>query len=180
MSSWTSHTHPLNIDEVPAGDAGGAIGITLCPGKVDYPWNRSLDLDLDAIAHWKPHAMLTLIETHEFDLLGVPRLGERARARGIAWQHLPIGDMQPPDVRFEQHWKTEGPRLCTTLREGGRVLVHCRAGLGRAGTVAALMLVGLGVPGAEAVARVRAARPGTIQTEEQERYVLERGGGSAR
>lgn len=102
----TSETHPLRIDEVAAGDAGGVIGITFCPGKQGdscsgAPWARDLETDLDAIARWQPGAMLTLIEDHEFDMLGVPRLGERARARGIEWHHLPIVDVQPPDERFE-------------------------------------------------------------------------------
>ena len=42
----TSQTHPLRIDEVAAGDAGGVIGITFCPGKQGdsysgVPWARS-------------------------------------------------------------------------------------------------------------------------------------------
>jgi ADP-ribosyl-[dinitrogen reductase] hydrolase len=38
--------------------------------------------------------------------------------------------------------------------------------------VAAQLLVELGVPPQEAIERVRAARPGSIETAEQERYVL--------
>lgn len=175
----TSETHPLRIDEVAAGDAGGVIGITFCPGKQGdsysgAPWARDLETDLDAIARWQPGAMLTLIEDHEFDMLGVPRLGERARARGIEWHHLPIVDVQPPDERFESLWVERSPGLVRLLRDGGRVLVHCRGGLGRAGTVAALLLVGIGLPGGEAVRRVRAARPGAIETAAQLRYVMDR------
>lgn len=173
----TSQTHPLRIDEVAAGDAGGVIGITFCPGKQGdsysgAPWARDLEADLDAIARWQPGAMLTLIEDHEFEMLGVPRLGERARARGIEWHHLPIVDVQPPDERFESLWVARGPGLMRLLRDGGKVLVHCRGGLGRAGTVAALLLVGVGMPGREAVRRVRAARPGAIETGAQLRYVM--------
>ncbi|TXL64106.1 cyclin-dependent kinase inhibitor 3 family protein [Zeimonas arvi] len=175
----TSETHPLRIDEIAAGSAGGVIGITFCPGKQGdsysgAPWARDLEADLDAIARWQPGAMLTLIEDHEFDMLGVPRLGERARARGIAWHHLPIVDVQPPDERFESLWVERSPGLVRLLRDGGRVLVHCRGGLGRAGTVAALLLVGIGLPGGEAVRRVRAARPGAIETAAQLRYVMDR------
>lgn len=156
----TSQTDPLRIDEVQAVDAGGVVGLTFCPGKqgdsmTGPPWARDLETDLDAIARWRPAAMLTLIEDHEFEMLGVPQLGERVRARGIAWHHLPIVDLQAPDERFESLWVERGPGLVGLLREGGRVLVHCRGGLGRAGTVAGLMLVELGVAGEEAVRRVR-------------------------
>ena len=173
----TSATHPLRIDTVAAGDAGGMIGITFCPGKRGpsesaWRWERDLAADLDVIARWHPNAMATLIEDHEFEMLGVPNMGAEARARGIEWLHLPISDVQTPDARFEHAWSVAGPTLRQYVRTGGRVLVHCRGGLGRAGTVAARLLVELGVQPIKAIDRVRAARPGAIETPGQERYVL--------
>ncbi|HLT25149.1 MAG TPA: cyclin-dependent kinase inhibitor 3 family protein [Zeimonas sp.] len=177
MTTRTSRTHPIRIDEVTAGDAGGRIGITFCPGQCgpgasEYHWERDLATDLDAVARWHPDAVVTLVERHELDVLGVPRLGEQIMARGIDWHHLPIVDVRPPDERFEARWRTSGPMLNRLLRRGGRVLVHCRGGLGRAGTVAARLLVELGVPPDEAVRRVRDARPGAIETTAQLHYVL--------
>jgi ADP-ribosyl-[dinitrogen reductase] hydrolase len=58
------------------------------------------------------------------------------------------------------------------LQHGGRVVVHCRGGLGRAGTVAARMLVELGSTPQEAIRRVRASRRGAIETPAQEAYVM--------
>jgi len=173
MNEWTSQSHPLRIDEVKVGDAHGAVGITFCPGKRDYLWARDLAADLDVIARWQPQSMVTLLEDHEFDMLGVPELGAQVCARGIDWYHLPIVDVRPPDARFESAWLSIGPTLCSSLRGGAKVLVHCRGGLGRAGTVAAMLLVGLGVSAPDAIKRVRAARPGAIQTRDQERYVLD-------
>jgi ADP-ribosyl-[dinitrogen reductase] hydrolase len=173
----TSRTHPLRIDEVPANDAGGLIGITFCPGKcgpsvAGHRWERDLAADLDVVSKWRPDAVVTLVERHELEMLGVPRLGEQIVARGIEWHHLPIVDVRPPDERFEAAWRSSGPVLNRRLREGGRVLVHCRGGLGRAGTIAARLLVELGVGADEAVRRVRAARPGAIETNEQLNHVL--------
>jgi ADP-ribosyl-[dinitrogen reductase] hydrolase len=174
----TSQTHPLRIDEVHTGPGGGRIGITFCPGKkgnstAGPSWNRDLGTDLDVIARWRPDAVVTLIEAHEFLMLGVEDLGEQVRRRGLEWHHLPIVDVQPPDERFETGWRTAGPKLLGYLRDGGRVLVHCRGGLGRAGTVAARLLVELHVPSADAIARVRQARPRAIETRAQEDYVCE-------
>ena len=173
----TSSSHPLPIAEVMAGDAGGRIGITFCPGKCgpslyDYRWQRDLAADLDVIARWGARAIVTLIEAHEFELLQVPDLGAQVVARGMAWHHLPIPDVQAPDERFATGWQRSGPALLDWLIDGQRVLVHCRGGLGRAGTVAAQLLVELGVTPQDAIQRVRAARPGAIETDEQERYVL--------
>ena len=39
--SRTSLSHPLRIDVVQAGDAGGLIGITFCPGKGAAAWTAS-------------------------------------------------------------------------------------------------------------------------------------------
>jgi hypothetical protein len=51
----TSQNDPLRIDSVRVNDLGGAIGMTLCPGKkisssVSGEWDRDLDSDLAAIA----------------------------------------------------------------------------------------------------------------------------------
>jgi ADP-ribosyl-[dinitrogen reductase] hydrolase len=64
------------------------------------------------------------------------------------------------------------------LRRKLNVLVHCRGGLGRAGTIAARLLVELGMEPTKAIASVRGVRPGAIETSEQERFVL--GFGTAR
>ena len=45
----------------------------------------------------------------------------------------------------------------TILVLGQQVLLHCAAGIGRTGTVAACVLKHLGLPAALALARVRAA-----------------------
>lgn len=55
------------------------------------------------------------------------------------------------------------------------MLVHCRGGLGRAGTIGARLLIELGMEPETAIRRVRAMRPGAIETREQEKYVLEIG-----
>jgi ADP-ribosyl-[dinitrogen reductase] hydrolase len=178
-SARTSLSHPLRIDLVSAGPGGGLIGISLCPGKrcsslTGPRWERDLALDLDVISEWRADAVVSLIEEHEIAELGVNHLGAQLQARGIEWRHLPIADWRAPDARFEAAWSSCGPALLALIRAGGRVLVHCRGGLGRTGTVTALLLVELGLSPADAIARVRQARPGAIETRAQLNYVLDR------
>ena len=64
VSQRTSKTHPLQIAEVPAGENGGLIGITFCPGKHDPmahtgAWARDLEMDLDVIKDWQAVLVLT-------------------------------------------------------------------------------------------------------------------------
>jgi ADP-ribosyl-[dinitrogen reductase] hydrolase len=57
------------------------------------------------------------------------------------------------------------------LVNGGRVLVHCKGGLGRAGTIAARLLVELGEKPENAIAQVRLVRIMAIETGVQEDHV---------
>lgn len=165
----------LEIATLPLPAGKGVLGITHCPGRCEVAPGgtepRELALDLATIRAWGATALVTLIEEHEFALLKVDRLGEMAEAEGLEWHHLPIPDMGVPDWRFGRRWVYSGLRLRRLLRQGGRVVLHCRAGLGRAGTLAAHLLVELGTPPAEAVELVRRARTGAIQTSAQEAHV---------
>jgi hypothetical protein len=51
------------------------------------------------------------------------------------------------------------------VRDGHTVLSHCASGFNRSGLVAGLILTELGISGAEALARVRARRPGALYNE---------------
>jgi ADP-ribosyl-[dinitrogen reductase] hydrolase len=171
---------PLRIDAVKVPGAGGEIGMTICPGKDENagfgkgpgPWKRDLDMDLQVIKEWGANILVSLMEGFEFDLLSVPELPDKVRSRGIRWMHLPIVDVSVPDNLFEERWNTEGEELRQVLKEGGRIVIHCRGGLGRTGIIAARLLVEFGMRPVIVMAMVRRARPGTIQTLEQERYVL--------
>ena len=172
----TSETHPLRIDTIPVGSFGGLIGMTLCPGKkidsaISGAWERDLDADFAAIAYWGADLILSLMEPHEFAQLGVPEFARRIPA-GVAHIVLPIVDGGVPSGTWERAWMKEGPRLRERLALGGRILIHCRGGLGRTGIVAARLLVEFGEEPAVAMRRVRAARPDAIENRRQEEYVL--------
>ena len=60
---------------------------------------------------------------------GLPVKGSELRA---------MPDFAAPGAAFEDAWRACGPQVRTHLRTGGGVVVHCRGGRGRAGTIAAM------------------------------------------
>jgi ADP-ribosyl-[dinitrogen reductase] hydrolase len=179
--SKTSTSHPLRIDSVPVGGAGGRIGLTFCPGKkqtdaLSGVWDRDLDADMKAIKAFGAVALITLMPDGELHSLHVAPTGIRdsASGLGIEWYQLPIPDEGIPGASFEDLWADAGKRLHELLKAGHSIVIHCKGGLGRTGTIAARLLIEFGVEPELAVQSVRKARPGTIENRLQERYVLDR------
>jgi protein-tyrosine phosphatase len=74
-------------------------------------------------------------------------------ARAIWW---PIPDLHAPELDSAVVLLDQ---LRSRLQSGESLLVHCGAGIGRAGTVAAALLVTMGLTPADAVVHVAAHRP---------------------
>jgi ADP-ribosylglycohydrolase/protein-tyrosine phosphatase len=174
MTMKNSQNSPLQIAEVHLEKNEGRIGLTLCPGKKDSSrnWDRDLKEDLRVIRQWGATTVVTLIEDHEFKMLGIENFGQEISAHGLDWIHLPIRDVDVPDQLFEDAWALSGKILHERLDAGDRVLIHCRGGLGRTGLVAGRILIERGCNPALAIQRVRAVRPHAIETPPQEQYVL--------
>jgi protein-tyrosine phosphatase len=83
---------------------------------------------------------------------------------GCLYIYLPIAD---DDERLPNVVKLRAvARLSASLMEQGhRVLAHCGMGFNRSALMAGLILAELGMPGAEAVARLRERRPGALYNE---------------
>ncbi|BAI70860.1 protein phosphatase [Azospirillum sp. B510] len=170
----TSTSHPLEIATVVVPN-GGAVGFSMCPGRKDADpvnggWNRNIDLDLAHITQWGATMAIGLLEAREVRCLGVgciPNLAERA---GIDFLWRPISDGGVPEDDDPQ-WSHIAERARGHLGHGGRVLFFCRAGRSRSAMSAACLLIDLGMHADDAIAAVRAARPGALQSAEQVGYV---------
>ncbi len=151
------------------------------PGPGGWPSSRSLDGGLDEVPLPHPEGRLWLCGKH---LVGPDPEAALARAGAsvlvclneereladrypayVAWlrRHRddlaiwhPVPDLHAPGLD-EALGLVE--RLRDRLDGGASLLVHCGAGIGRAGTVAVCLLVALGTPADEALAVVAAHRP---------------------
>lgn len=167
---------PLRIDAYVLPDCLGTIGMTICPGKrrpssMSGDWNRDLDIDLQAVKNWGAGIVVTLLEDFEFREVTVERLGVAVVSLGMEWLHLPIPDKHAPGEAFARAWISAGPQIQTCLERGGKVLIHCMGGIGRTGTVAAQLLIERGLSADMAIAAIRTARQGAIETAVQENYL---------
>ncbi|MBT6348386.1 MAG: phosphatase, partial [Proteobacteria bacterium] len=85
------------------------------------------------------------------------------------WLHYPVRDLAAPfDARQQDSPLAE---WFSAITRGERILLHCAAGLGRTGTVAARLLMMAGQSSDSAIKQVRAARPGTVESASQERFL---------
>lgn len=159
-------------EELPATGFRGRLGMCRLPG---YEF-AELTTDIDALAALAPSTVVSLLQRDELlFLLGMnePGTGFFARMgnRGFVHRHFPIRNGGVPDGMYKFAALIDA--LCDELAAGRTIVLHCVAGHGRTGLVAAACLVRLGVAPEDAVAAVRRRRPGTIETAAQEAFVGE-------
>lgn len=130
------------------------------PGKLAIaPRPRGGDWLADEIGAWRRadiKTVLSLLTPPEQQSLDLSEEPAEAVSQGIAFRSLPIEDRQTPTNAAEVSKAIE--ELTRDLAHGKNVLIHCRQGIGRAGLIAACLLVNAGQSPDEAMATVTAAR----------------------
>ena len=139
---------------------------TTTPGST-----KALEADLTLMASNRATDLVTLIGEDERGNLGVGALPRLAGENGLSWREFPITDRTAPASGRQAEFDQLLDELLTDLAAGRRVAIHCQAGLGRTGLLAAGLLVQSGIGPDDAIARVRSARPGSIETSGQEDFI---------
>ncbi len=89
---------------------------------------------------------------------------------GFEYLHLPIPDFSIPTLQQIEKFISFTNKL---KEEHKKVVVHCKSGIGRTGTMLAIYFVTRGYSAKDAISEVRSKRPGSIETFEQEKVIFE-------
>jgi protein-tyrosine phosphatase len=146
---------------------GGRLGIAARP--------RGGDWLADEVATWRAagvDVLVSLLTSDEIAALDLDQEAAVAKRSGMDFLSFPIADRNTPASRNATLRLVHG--LEKRLNEGKNVLIHCRQGIGRAGLMAAAILVVSGAAPKEAFRSIGSARGCPVpETAEQQRWIVQ-------
>lgn len=175
-SPRTSESDPIIVNFLEETPWPGRVGLTFAPGKWQEDaetgvWHRNLTQDLDHLASkYQTAVLVSLLEEHERRELLIPSLLDEATGRG--WQVLPfpITDGGIPSTMEAVAVLTSA--IIAAAQAGRNVVIHCKGGKGRAGTIGGCVLVASGKSPDDALRLVRQARgKGTPENDKQKQFI---------
>ena len=152
VSSSVAETRPIAPSQGFSWIVQGELAAMPLPGR-----DRALEQD---VAYLEQEGIRVLVSLTED-----PPDGAALGSQGIGQEHIPVEDFHPPTLEQMIEFVAV---VENSVAADMPVGVHCTAGLGRSGTMAAAYLVAEGASAAEAIATVRQLRPGSIETTTQE------------
>ncbi|QDV53782.1 protein-tyrosine phosphatase family protein [Gimesia fumaroli] len=146
----------------------GAGSLSVMPKPVSGEW---IEDEFAGIARWGISHIVSLLEAEEAVEVGLGEEREMAEQHGMQFSSLPLPDRGLPSSvsEFSQFTKS----LYSGIQAGASTVVHCRAGIGRAGIVAAGVLLHHGLNTEQAFELVSKQRRIEVpDTPEQYHWIL--------
>ena len=148
------------------------IGISHCPGKLSGKIGSSMQLhsDLKSLKKQGVYCIVTLVDDSEIVDLGIKNFTDSISKFNFRHYCEIIKDRSIPSVDQSDNIKALLKNIRNQISLEKNVLVHCNAGLGRSGLIAALLVKTIGTfP--DSISHIRRYRPGAIETKEQEDFI---------
>ncbi len=133
------------------------------------PSGDHLCRDIDAYQMLGVGTVVSMLAKDEAAMLGLADEAVECQRVGISFISCPIADFGLPDPSI---YDALTDQIADMVRDGQKVAVHCRAGIGRSGMVTAGTLIALGYDAEKAIAKVAHARGVSIpDTVEQGKFI---------
>lgn len=173
----TSESHPITLSWILEHQGGGRLGLCYCPGKQvcrsGVTWERTLEVDLTRLQEvYGISTLACLLNGAELNCFKLRNYAPLVGATGLELLVFPIIEMAPPESLPST--KEFVRSIIVRLERGENVAVHCRGGVGRAGVIAACVLLEMGLArsGRRAIEQVRKLRCAkAVESYRQERFV---------
>ena len=147
----------------------GQLWISHYPGKIGIEDKIiQAEIDLSELKKKKIDIVVSLLERKELRSLNISTLFEDIKKHKFTHYYFPIKDKSVPKNNVELHRLLDN--LCDEIDKNKKILLHCNAGLGRSGLIAALLCKKLGIS-ENPISYVREHRPGSIETKDQEKMI---------
>tara|TARA_E500000331_G_scaffold38527_1_gene32013 strand:- start:144 stop:623 length:480 start_codon:yes stop_codon:yes gene_type:complete len=145
----------------------GQLWISHYPGKIGMEDKIiQAEMDLLELKKKKIDIVVSLLEKKELKPLNVSTLFEVIKKHKFTHYYFPIKDKSVPKKNVELNRLLND--LSFKIRQNKKILLHCNAGLGRSGLIAALLCKKLGIS-ENPISYIRKHRPGSIETKDQEK-----------
>ncbi len=160
----------ISLNNIPLNPlTNGKLWISHYPGKKGVKDKLiQAEMDLFDLKKKKIDIVVSLLEKKELETLHVSTLFELIKKHKFIHYYFPIEDKSVPKNKVQLHWLLEN--LCNEIHKNKKILLHCNAGLGRSGLIAALICKKLGVSESP-ISYIRKHRPGSIETKDQENMI---------
>ena len=142
-------------------DTPGRLGVSRRPDG-----GEALDGQIAKLQHGMVDHVVSLLRPDEAAALGLAEEAAACERHGVGFYNFPIVDHGlPANV---EHYRRVAHAMDRRLRAGQALVVHCRAGLGRAPSLAISALVAGGMNIDEAILRVGRARGRPVPETDQQ------------
>tara|TARA_A100000164_G_scaffold144027_1_gene127837 strand:- start:136 stop:639 length:504 start_codon:yes stop_codon:yes gene_type:complete len=147
----------------------GQLWISHYPGKIGME-DKIIQAEIDLLELKKKNidTVVSLLEKKELKPLNVSTLFEVIKKHKFTHYYFPIKDKSVPKKNVELNRLLND--LSFKIRQNKKILLHCNAGLGRSGLIAALLCKKLGIS-ENPISYIRKHRPGSIETKDQEKMI---------
>ena len=158
---------PSNIPLNPITE--GQLWVSHYPGKTGVGDKLfQAEIDLFELKKKKIDIVVSLLEKEELEMLQIPTLFDLIMKHQFTHYYFPISDKSVPKNKVELNRLLY--ELCMEIHKNKKILLHCNAGLGRSGLIAALICKRLGISESP-ISYIRKHRPGSIETKDQEKMI---------